>query len=264
MTRGVRVGWLACLFYGFVARAQTTQVLIPGHPPLIQVTEPKTAAPVNVYEQRVYPPMVAPLVAPERALAVVATFQQAYLKLGNPRLLIAVNRELLEPNVGESNRVTQVSSRDAASGDVNLTPQRLADFQTRREVERLFGRPLRLASAQLVDFQAAEAALAAIPMATADERRTRLEPLVDVAIEVLITAKQPTISRNPGGAAVTVPDVQVTAIRLKDSQILGQASSADLLGRGNRPAELTRQYGVPAIVEATALALMEDMAKVVH
>ena len=57
----------------------------------------------------------------------------------------------------------------------------------------------------------------------------------------------------------TVPDIQATAIRLKDAAILGQAASADVLGHGEQTARIAQRFGVPDIAEATALALAEDM-----
>ena len=61
-----------------------------------------------------------------------------------------------------------------------------------------------------------------------------------------------------GDQTVVTPDIQATAINLKDSKILGQASSADLTARV--PPTALAGFSVPEITEATALALMDDMA----
>ena len=62
-----------------------------------------------------------------------------------------------------------------------------------------------------------------------------------------------------GDTTVAVPDIQATAIRLKDSAIVGQASASDILGKGVQAGRVIRQFDVRDITEATALALMEDM-----
>jgi hypothetical protein len=62
-----------------------------------------------------------------------------------------------------------------------------------------------------------------------------------------------------GDEVVTVPDIQATAIRLKDSAIIGQASSSDILGKDQQAGQLAKRYDVRDITEATSLALMQDM-----
>jgi hypothetical protein len=134
-----------------------------------------------------------------------------------------------------------------------------------RDIERLFGRPLRMAEANLVDQQAATQTMAEKNVASLkgqdEPARTAREALAkdaDVAIEVLISSRNITVPELSGDRIYALPDIQATAIRLKDSKILGQASSSDAL-RGN-PAYLARNYDVQEITETTALALMEDMA----
>jgi hypothetical protein len=56
-----------------------------------------------------------------------------------------------------------------------------------------------------------------------------------------------------------VPDIQMTAIRLKDAAILGQAAASDVIGKGEAAAQTATRFDVRDITEATALALMEDM-----
>ena len=45
-----------------------------------------------------------------------------------------------------------------------------------------------------------------------------------------------------GDQLVPVPDIQVTAIRLKDAAIVGQASAADVLGKGAEAGRKARQH----------------------
>ena len=59
--------------------------------------------------------------------------------------------------------------------------------------------------------------------------------------------------------SVPVPDIQATAIRLKDAAIVGQASASDVIGKGIQAGRAVRQFSVQDITEATAIALMEDM-----
>ena len=62
-----------------------------------------------------------------------------------------------------------------------------------------------------------------------------------------------------GDQTLTVPDIQATAIRLKDAVILGQAAASDVLGKDVQAGRMVSTYSVQDITEATALALMEDM-----
>lgn len=252
----VRLSVLASVMTAGVAWGQATRLLVPGQPAFSEIPAPRANPSPVVYEQRSYAPVLRPLVTPEQASLVVSRFQAAYARWGRPRLLISINREILDGTIASGN-----TNSAASLQDLPLTPQRLADFQTSREVERLFGRPLRLASVQLVDFQAGTDWLAAHGGLTAADRRHRLASIADMAIEVLISARPSSPPRWTGDAPVSVPDIQVTAVRLSDSQVVGQASASDVLGGNARAIEWTRLHGTPAIVEATAFALMEDMAK---
>jgi hypothetical protein len=89
--------------------------------------------------------------------------------------------------------------------------------------------------------------------------REALGKIADVAIEVLISSRSLTVPEVSGDATYTVPDIQATAIRLKDSAIIGQAAASDILGRDIQAGRIVKQFGVRDITEATALALMEDM-----
>ncbi len=207
----------------------------------------KTVAPASgevlVYDQKQYGGH-APLIAPEQAQGIIDRFKAAYPKLGSPRFLFYVNRELS-------------AATPAAT---------LADKQTVRDVERLFGRPLRQAGASLADQKVAAELLAGKPVTevvgTTDTPQSRkdheaLLKIADVVIEILISSKTVTVPTIADAQTIALPDIQATAIRLSDSKILGQATSSDVTNRVPPPS--LSGYGVPEITEATALALMEDL-----
>jgi len=66
----------------------------------------------------------------------------------------------------------------------------------------------------------------------AAKERDALAQAADIAIEVLISSRNLTVSEVSGDSTVAVPDIQMTAIRLKDAAIVGQASASDVLGAG--------------------------------
>jgi len=276
------------------------------------------------YQQRHYG-QTGPLIAPDKANQVVQAFRTAYDKLGKPRILFYVNRDLVDdhsglkltgrhektettvgqkkssfeadanaPKASPANPQTQVNvtvgggtngSGDALPGKGNSESRTttvtgentyaasekpassLADKMTVREVESLFGRPFRIAGAALADQKVASSLIADQPIdhfttaTNESERKDReaLSKVADVVIEILVSSRNATLTEVSGDRTVTVPDIQVTAIRLSDSAIVGQASSTDVLGKDRDAARLVRQFGVRDITEATALALMEDM-----
>jgi hypothetical protein len=207
-----------------------------------------------VYQQRLMVAGHSALISQEQGQAIIDRFKAAYLKLGSPRLLIFVNRELVADKAGV---------RLVPAG----TPPTLADRQTARDVERLFCRPLRAAGAVVADDKLAAQlggessatdstnAAAAAPMP--QDRDTLLQS-ADAAVEILMASKNLDESALSGSVTVTVPDVQVTMINLKDGKILGQASSAE--ATGHVPYADLGSYNVSEVTEATAFALMDDMA----
>jgi hypothetical protein len=135
-------------------------------------------------------------------------------------------------------------------------------------VERLMGRPLRLGGARLTDQRIATQILAdrsvqeflgTTGTAVAAKDREALLRSADVVVEVLISSRSLPVAGVAGDQIFEIPDIQATAIRLLDSQILGQASSADILGPDRLAGRIARNYDVREITEAVALALMEDM-----
>ena len=133
-------------------------------------------------------------------------------------------------------------------------------------MERLFGRPLRLGGASLADQRVATQLIADRPVKeiagneAARKDREALAKIADVVVEVLISFKNVTVAEIAGDQTYAVPDIQATAIRLKDASVLGQASSSDIIGGGRAAGHAARSFDVREIAEATALALMEEMA----
>jgi len=293
-----------------------------GYP--VQYHQPAVDTPET--QQRLYGPAGA-LIAPDKAKQVVDAFRATYEKIGKPRVLFFVNRELVDEgsNLKLSGRTettesvqgekksnfeadpnapkpattgaaqTQVNvalGGNAGGSDSATTPGKgtvesktskvtaenkytssdktattLADRQTVREVERLFGRPFRYAGATLADQKIAASLIAdksidnfvAPSNEAARKDREALAKIADVVIEVLVSSRNVTVVNVSGETVVPAPDIQVTAVRLSDSAILGQASSSDILGKDQQAGRLVKQFDVRDITEATALALMEDM-----
>ena len=246
--------------------------------------------------QRLYGPTSATIVPADQARTLVEKFQAAYAKLGNPRLLVYVNRELIDTAAGlkltgrteryERTKSEMKGDMDppapavqsagtngavGTSGENSYTLKEvakptLADRQTVREVERLFGRPFRAAGATLADQRIAadmigDKSLGSLAGAGNQAARDRaaLGQVADVVLEILISSRNITVSAVSGDQTLTVPDIQATAIRLKDAVILGQAAASDVLGKDVQAGRMVSTYDVRDITEATALALMEDM-----
>ena len=192
-----------------------------------------------------------------QAQAIISGFKQAYPKLGSPRFLIHVNH-------GESSAAPSASKKDAPAG--NTSRPAVTDAQLAADVERLFSRPLREAGASLADQTAADQLIGDKPLddfvsmsdqPEARKNRQALQKIADVVIEISMFSSARTAPAASASPPASVPDLQATAISLKDSRILGQAASADLTSR-LAPAA-AGSIDLREIAEATALALMEDM-----
>ncbi|MFM9092387.1 MAG: hypothetical protein ACKOUK_11710, partial [Verrucomicrobiota bacterium] len=212
-------------------------------PPVTHVVRPPAPQPVLAAEApRVYAPSPDTLVAKVAADGVIEGFRKSYARDGAPRIVVYVNRALLEPR-----------GSAPANADAPAAPSpRLADRQTVREVERLFGRAFRHAGAQLADQAVAEALLPANPGTQlaedkAQRERRALADIVDLAIEVLISSRALTVPEVGGDVTYSVPDIQVTAIRLKDAAIVGQAEAGDVLGRVARAGRIVRDFSLQDI-----------------
>lgn len=246
----------------------------PVPPPVSQALPGPAQPALPPAPQRTYGPAVETLIPRAAAEAVVAKFRAAYGREAAPRIVIYVNRALVDTSTGLrlSARTEQYEQSDAARKTTGTNTYRLkegvtstlADQQTVREVERLFGRALRQAGAQLADQKAAAALLpeqagAHLVGDQAARDREALAKVADLAIEVLISSRTLTVPEVSGDATYPVPDIQATAIRLKDAAILGQAAASDVIGKGAQAGRVLRRFDVRDITEATALALMEDM-----
>lgn len=254
-------------------------------PPVSLAAPAASPAPGAPAEQRLYSPAET-LIAPEKAQQVVEAFRAAYAKLGSPRMIIAVNRELVDSGAGlqltgrkektESTRSeyggSSTSKTDTVKAENTYTAATaakttLADRQTVRDIERLFGRPLRVGGAKLADQRVAAQLIADRPadhfLVTSNEAarkdREALEKIADVMIEVLITSRPLVVPGISGDENLTVPDIQVTAVRLADGAIIGQATARDVMGKDRDAGRVARAFDVSDIAEATALALMEDI-----
>jgi hypothetical protein len=230
-------------------------------------------------DQRVYGPPQAALVSPETAQALIQKFHAAYAPSSAPRVIVYVNRALVDADAGlrltgrtekyHETTKTGEAPESSTSGEntysAGETPKpTLADQQTVRDIERLFGRVFRHAGAVLADQTAAAALLADPPGVRlggnqAAKQRDALKQIADIAIEILISSRNLTVRGLSGDATYSVPDIQATAIRLSDSAILGQSSAGDVLGAGANAGQIARRFSPNDITEATAFALMEDM-----
>lgn len=269
---------LAPLFITLVplAGAQAPNTPPPTPPPLVQAS-PRSMSPapsLGQPTQRVYGPSGDTLITRQTADGVFEGFRKVYKTDGAPRIVVYVNRALIDTASGLklTERMENFEKADTAlkTSGTNTYKARdaaapaLADQQTVREIERLFGRAFRHAGAQLADQKVAasllpEEAGAHLTGDQAAKDRKALADIADIAIEVLISSRNLTVPEVSGDVTVPVPDIQATAIRLKDAAIVGQASASDIIGKGVQAGRAVRQFSVQDITEATAIALMEDM-----
>ena len=216
----------------------------------------KNQAPPASGEKYVYaesPPVAfRQLVSPEQAQRIIEQFKLAYAKMGGPRIDVRVNLPYGNlpalplpgiqqgPAINPANGLPNPAAIPQVAGVQPFDAGQLADRQTRRDVERLFGRPLRLSGVQLVD--------------------PDLTNLPEVTFEVLISERNLRVLGISGEKSYKVPDIQVTAIRIADARILGQATVMDLFPQKEQAINLLSRYDNPQLTEATALAMMQDIA----
>lgn len=256
--------------------AQSPNQPPPTPPPVAQAAPrvgPAVGQPAQP-QQRVYGPTSDTLIARQTAEGILEGFRKAYKTDGAPRVVVYVNRALVDTSSGLklTDRTEQFEKTDTSlkTSGTNTYKQKdapaptLADQQTVREIERLFGRAFRNAGAQLADQNVAASLLPEEPGAhlvgdNAAKDRKALADIADIAIEVLISSRNITVPEVSGDVTYPVPDIQATAIRLKDAAIVGQAAASDIIGKGVQAGRVIRQFDVRDITEATAIALMEDM-----
>jgi hypothetical protein len=256
-------------------------------------TLPPGSVPVYNYEQKPLAHLPV-IIDPQQAQVIVDEFRTNYSMLGSPRILVYVNRDLFQAQSGlklsdRTERVETTSTSSSAAGtdtnaaatnqtvtthvvanntyqDSNKSAPTLADRQTVRDVERLVARPLRAAGAALVDQGAAamlngDQSSASSSLTLNGPARDAAAKIADVAVEVLISSRTVNVSEVSGNKTYTVPDITMTAIRLKDAKVIGQASASDVISRAGGPGYVARNFGVEDVTEATALALMDDMLR---
>jgi len=273
----------ASLCLAALVSAQVSAQTAPASPPprVVQAapSRPTPAVPVPLPgetpspNQRVYGPSADTLIARQAADGVLGGFRKVYATDGAPRVVIYVNRTLVDTADGmklterteyyeKSNDSSKTSGTNTYKAKESAAPA-LADQQTVREIERLFGRAFRHAGAQLADQTVAASLLpedgAHLVGQKAVKDRQALANIADIAVEVLISSRNITVSEVSGDATYPVPDIQATAIRLKDAAIVGQAAASDIIGKGVAAGRVVKQFSVQDITEATAIALMEDM-----
>ncbi|MDR0902397.1 MAG: hypothetical protein LBM92_06475 [Opitutaceae bacterium] len=241
----------------------------PPGPPVTVVGPARPAAASAeggyAHNQRLYGDASAELVSAAQAQQIVNEFRFAYEgALKKPRMLIYINRDLVTPPDKNAAGKT-ASGLDAAKSGAPAYP--LADRQTARDIERLAARPYRAAGAIFADQKIAASMLPDSSvtsraelnryLVTEDGRKDReaLAKVTDIVIEVLVSSRDITIQQVSGAQTAAVPDIQMTAIRLSDAAILGQASSLELIGANPPPAAFDAQI----VTESTALVLMQDI-----
>lgn len=230
------------------------------------------------------------LIAPEIEQKVIDRFRGGYSKLGNPRIALLLNRDLVRDlTVLTTNtvRATTLTSNTAATVanttvTVTVTPDKyvdehtgrasdrdktyLRDKQTLFDVERLFSSPLSSGGSTLVDLGAATYLLPDKPEedptalgAQGRRERAALMKAVDVVVQILISTKPVAVRGLTSVQTHEIPDIQAKAIRLSDSVILGQVTASDFIGSSAQTHRLLRMVGIHEIVRTTALALMDDI-----
>lgn len=213
-------------------------------------------------------------------------FFETYQQLGQPRLLFIVNREPgEEPVASGARRGHARGERAQEAREARVAGGMRTSFVATQpavaapapppgpplgEVTRAFDQPFREGGVRLADPTAVATLMAGKPLVhftasgseAARRDRAALAQVADVIVEVVVARREVVL---PVGSAERVgwqPEVQATAIRLSDSAIIGQANSRDWVKRqrgGKRGADAGESLA--ALTEATALALMESIAR---
>jgi len=84
--------------------------------------------------------------------------------------------------------------------------------------------------------------------------------LPELTLEILLGEREINVPGINGPKTHTVPDIIVTATRAADGQVLGQATVLDLFKHQAAAARMLQRYNIQQLTEATALALMKDIA----
>lgn len=258
----------------------------PPPPPQFRPAPPPTSAPplTYVYDQKPLAGMPE-LIPLAQAQAIINQFRTNYAKPGSPRILIYVNRELVDEPAGlklssRSKEVT-TTTNTAPDNKASVTTQTvtknqyvnqskaeptIADRQTVRDVERLMSRPLRAAGANLVDEHLAAGVIHGRPLDSltgetpqAQRDRNTVRKLTEIVVEVLMSSRNVTVAEVSGDKTYAVPDIQMTAIRLLDARVVGRAAASEVINKAGGVSYAARNFDVQAVTEATTLALMDNM-----
>jgi hypothetical protein len=196
--------------------------------------------PVYAYDQRPLAGLPV-LIDPQQAQVIVEEFKSHYPALGNPRILVCAHADSTDTN-------------HAYLANTNRT-----------DVQRLVARPLRIAGATLVDPATAgqfKDSLSAAWLIQNKSGRDAVSRIADVVIEAHVSSRTVTVNDSSGPKTLTVPELQLTALRLTDTKIIGQVSASDLLSRAGGPGYVARNFNVRDVAESTALALMDATLRV--
>lgn len=215
-----------------------------------------------------------PITEEQKAKTIERFMQVVVGTNGAPRTVLFMNRELVDEETGLNLQGRAVNAITGASGttitetnsyrNLTRTNLNLADKQVIRDMEAAFMYPFRLAGVPFVDQRVAAQMLSNLKIQDMTSRteseaarkdREALSQNVDVVIECLVEFKPVANSGNP---PMSITDIHVTAIRLKDAQILGHASTSDVV-KPYDDVTVGRCFSWHDITEGAAIKLMEDM-----
>ncbi len=198
----------------------------PPPPPatvtIIEPQTPRTEKPKTyVYDQEVETSKA--LFSADKSRKFISDFGALYVEKGKPTPTFAIR---INPMPDGSRSATN----------------EIREAQARADCVRYFGRPLREGGIKLVD------------------EAVNPGSKVDIMLNALVSWRTIQITGfNGEKIEKSVPDVQVTAIRVADGVVLGQAGTADLIGQRQDSWVTVERVGVPELMRATALVLLEDM-----
>ena len=226
---------------------------------------------VYVYDQKQVATQPA-LFTAEAAQNILSRFRTNYTKLGSPKVVIYARHDLVER--GATVSACEQGSTNGVSQGVRVVPETektavivSTNVINIRGIESSFSRLWRAGGANIVDAPEAVSLIKADAFETdstkpeqalvdRDEGRDELSKIADFAVKLLVASRQVTVAGLSGDKTYTVPEIQARAVRLSDSRVLGEVSSAEIIASGP---QATRITGVSEITEATALALMLEI-----
>ena len=201
----------------------STQTTEPPRTIIIEPQTPRAAEAPKTYDYTQKVETSKTLFSTDKSRRFVSEFGALFAGKGKPALTFAI-------------RVNPMPDGSRS------TPSQFDDAQARADLMRHFGRPLREGGLKLVDEAASPGSK------------------IDIALNLLISWRTIPITGFNGEAVnKVVPEVQVTAIRLTDGAIMGQAGTVDLIGQRQDSWVTVERVGVPEVMRATALVLLEDM-----